>query len=412
MSSQPASIDRRSFLQALLGWAALGPALGACAPEREHTREDTARLAEQRRREQERSGQGPYGRLRFRGYRGLAKLPYFELDDAGRLRVAVPDLPAAIDVHAHLGMSLLFAPSIDLLERTPRVRHFLDCDATNPGCELDLDVYVNANFDEPGLSRLRRELASQFLWGNDAARTHTLPNLVDEMDAMGIARAAILPIAFGLPFGDRLTERWMQAIETSGASDRLLPCASVHPRDELRLEKLRAYARRGARAIKLHPAGQRFFADESGAMELYAECERLGLPVIFHAGRAGIEPEAALAYNLMRHYVGAVESFPGVRFVLGHAGARDVAEAIPLARRHANVWLGCHGQGVTQLHELLEALGPGKLLFGSDWPWYHLGATLAKLLIVTEGDPAARFAVLRGNAEQVLGGASQASGAG
>jgi predicted TIM-barrel fold metal-dependent hydrolase len=222
------------------------------------------------------------------------------------------------------------------------------------------------------------------------------------MDAVGVARAAILPIAFGLPFRDDLTEQWRDGIEAAGAGGRLLACASVHPRDPERLAKLRDFAVRGAHAVKLHPAAQRFFAEDAEAMEIYAECERLLLPVFFHAGRAGIEPEAALSYNLMRHIAEAVASFPGVSFVLGHAGARDVAEAIPLAKRHANVWLDTHGQGVSRLAELLEEVGHERLLFGSDWPWYHLAASLAKVLIVTEGRPEARDAWLRGNAERLF----------
>jgi predicted TIM-barrel fold metal-dependent hydrolase len=43
------------------------------------------------------------------------------------------------------------------------------------------------------------------------------------------------------------------------------------------------------------------------------------------------------------------------------------------------------------------------MLFGSDWPFYHLAATLAKVLIVTEGRPRERHAILRGNAERLLG---------
>ena len=35
-------------------------------------------------RETERSGRGPFGAHRYRGYRGLAELPYFELADDGR----------------------------------------------------------------------------------------------------------------------------------------------------------------------------------------------------------------------------------------------------------------------------------------------------------------------------------------
>src|SRR5512139_152434 len=142
-------------------------------------------------------------------------------------------------------------------------------------------------------------------------------------------------------------------------------------------------------------------------MEIYAECELLGLPVIFHCGRSGIEPEFTRPYALMRRYVPAIETFPQVQFVLGHAGARDVAAAIPLAQRHGNVWLEIAGQGVTQLHELVAQVGAEKLLFGTDWPFYPLAATLAKVLLVTEKQPATRTAILRGNAERVFAAAAR-----
>lgn len=387
-------VDRRSFLRLLMA-AALAPPV-ACGPRGEYTAEEAERLARQREDERQRAG-----RMVFRGYRGLAELPWFELDGEGRLRLAA-EIPPAFDVHAHLGIGVFLAPRVDLSRRSERVRHLLDCDATEPGCALDLDVYVNGNFSDEAIRELEWELARQLFLGSSKARTHTIPNLLDEMDAVGVAKAAILPIAFGLPFRDDLTEQWRDAIEAAGAGGRLLACASVHPRDPERLAKLRAFADRGARAVKLHPAAQRFFAEDVEAMEIYAECERLRLPVFFHAGRAGIEPEAALSYNLMRHLAQAVASFRGVRFVLGHAGARDVAEAIPLAKRHPNVWLDTHGQGVSQLAELLQELGHERLLFGSDWPWYHLAASLAKVLIVTEGRPEARDAWLRGNAERLF----------
>ena len=57
----------------------------------------------------------------------------------------------------------------------------------------------------------------------------------------------------------------------------------------------------------------------------------------------------------------------------------------------------------TRLDELIDRLGSERLLFGSDWPFYHLAATLAKVLIVTQGRPEARHAILRGNAERLLG---------
>jgi predicted TIM-barrel fold metal-dependent hydrolase len=282
------------------------------------------------------------------------------------------------------------------------VQHLLDCDADDPGCELDLDVYINGNFTPADLRALRWNVLAQGIWGSSAAATQTIPNLLTQMDATKVEQAVILPIVFGFPFGDDLNERWHEAIDRAEAAARLRLGASVHPGDPDRIAKLEAYAARGARIVKLHPPLQRFYPDADDAMEIYAACERLGLGVFFHCGRAGIEPESTHRYALPRHYEGALASFPNVPFVLGHGGARDAADALDLAMRYENAWLGAHGQSVTQLAEMLRRTGGERLLFGSDWPFYHLAASLAKVLITTEGEPELRTAVLRGNAERLL----------
>ena len=392
--------SRRAFVRLLLSTGAFA-VVPACTDRSRYSDADAQSLEAQKRVERAQSGTGPDGPQNYRGYRQLAELPWFELDDRGVLRCTIEDLPPAVDVHAHLGMSLLLAPEIDLLARTDRVRYLLDCDAEDPGCELDLDVYMNAAFSRRALWQLRFGVLAQLLWGSAAAATHTIPNLLDEMDAARVGQTVILPIAFGLPYGDDLTERWSAAIAASDAGKRLLPGASVHPRDPERLEKLRRYAAGGARAVKLHPAAQRFYPDAPEAMEIYGVCAELGLPVIFHAGRAGIEPSASHPYTMMRNYEPMLARYPEVQFVFGHAGARDVADAVPLAQRYRNVWLGIHGQGVATLRDLIDRVGHRRLLFGTDWPFYPIAATLAKVLLVTVEQQAFRDAILRDNAEEL-----------
>jgi hypothetical protein len=394
-------VDRRTFVR-LAGGALAGALLPGCGTDPRYTDEDRANLIDQKRVESERSGHGPLGTHVYRGYRGLAELPWFELNPAGRLVLVDESVPAAIDFHAHFGMNLLFAPDIDLQARPERVRHLLDCDGEQPGCPLDLDVYINANFREEDLSKLRRGAVAQVTIGSASAKTHTMPALLQEMDDMNVGQAVILPIAFGLPFGDDLAERWFDAIEGSQTSERFVPGASVYPGDADAIAKLQGQAARGARVVKLHPTMQRFAPDAPEAMEIYAECGRLGLPILFHAGRAGIEPESSHGFAVARHYEPMLAEFPNVNFVLGHAGARDVERMLPIAKRHPNAWLEIHGQGLTTLGTLLDELGPERLLFGTDWPFYHLGATLAKVLLVTRERPDAREAILRGNALRLL----------
>lgn len=389
-------LSRRRFLQ-----LSVMTTLASCTSSGDYTPDDAARLARQMADEAARSGKGPFGALRFEGYRGLAKLPYFKLREDGQIQTIV-ELPPVIDFHAHLGWAYFLAPEVDLQRHTPRVQYMLDCDASEPPCPLDLDVYVNANFTEAMHRQLSWETVSSLLIGSHAASTHTIPNLIAEMDAARVQQAAILPIATNLPFSDDPTQLSLRGIGRAGAATRLIPFASVHPSDPQARQKLREYAAAGVRGVKLHPEMQRFFPDDPAAMQVYEECGQLGLPVIFHAGRSGIEPEFMRPYALIRRYAPGIREFPNVRFVLGHAGARDVADAIPLAQQNDNVWLELSSQGVTQIGELLNQVGAQKMIYGTDWPFYPLVVALAKVLIVTERNPDARQAILGGNATTVL----------
>ena len=405
MASTP--IRRRRFLE-LLGGAAASTAFGwGCGsrvdPPR-YTQADIDGLARQRKREAEASGQGPFGMHRYQGYRGLAELPWFDLDANGQLRCIDDSFAPAIDFHSHLGMSVLFKPQLDLFAETDRVQHLLDCDGERPGCDLDLDIYVNGNFAPQHLEELEKHTIGQGFFGGEMLRTHTIPNLLGEMDAMRVEQAVVLPIRLGLPFGDDLTESWMASITAAQATGRLRPGFSVHPRGRARLDEMRRHAATGARVLKLHPTVQKFYPDDPDMMEVYALAEELGLIIFFHAGRAGIEPEGRQRFALPRHYEGALANFPNLPFVLGHAGARDAEAMLEIGLRFENAWFGIHGQGITHLDTMIRRTGGERMLFGTDWPFYHLGASLAKVLITTEASErrSVRDAILRGNALRLL----------
>ena len=58
-----------------------------------------------------------------------------------------------------------------------------------------------------------------------------------------------------------------------------------------------------------------------------------------------------------------------------------------------------HCSGESRLAE-----GPtDRIMHGSDWPFYHLAISIAKVLIATEGDAALRRAVLWENAARLFG---------
>jgi predicted TIM-barrel fold metal-dependent hydrolase len=78
-------------------------------------------------------------------------------------------------------------------------------------------------------------------------------------------------------------------------------------------------------------------------------------------------------------------------------------QALDYARRYDNVWLEISSQSVGNIGRLLDTLGDERIMFGTDWPFYHQAVPLAKVLMATEGQPATRARVLRGNAARLLG---------
>jgi len=167
---------------------------------------------------------------------------------------------------------------------------------------------------------------------------------------------------------------------------------------------MREHAKSGLKIMKLHPTVQKFYPDDPAVMKVYEEAKSLGITIFFHGGRAGIEPESSHRYAMPRHYQKALGDFPEVNFILGHAGARDVDAMLEIMLEHKNAWLGTHGQGITKLDQIIDKTRGERILFGTDWPFYHVGSSLAKALIVTDSVARQdqRFALLRGNALELL----------
>ncbi len=328
---------------------------------------------------------------RFSSGYDLAKLPWFELRD-GEL-VVDPEVGASIDVHTHLALSYVLPGRVDLTKEWPRTEHYLRLDRP-----LDLDVYANLNFTPDDLRTLERDLTVGSLTAGGMRRTHTTANLAREMRGLGVSASVLLAIDF--PFISDNAGAWLEAAK---GRDDLVVFGSVHPyRPGLR-RALEHQKRLGARGIKVHPAVQTILPQDPRAMKLYRLCGELGLPILFHCGPVGIEPPLGRFLTQVKHYERPIAKNPGTTFVLGHSGALQMDVALELARQYPNVFLEISSQSLTNVRRLLREADPSRLLFGSDWPFYHQAVPLAKLLIASEGDVALRRRVQYDNAARLLG---------
>src|SRR5207249_3657618 len=99
------------------------------------------------------------------------------------------------------------------------------------------------------------------------------------------------------------------------------------------------------------------------------------------------------------------DSFPDVTFIIGHSGLWEFhQEAIVVAKRSPNVYLDVaevSPPGVVR--HLVQAVGPERVLYGSDHPMIPFGFELGKVMKYAGLGPSDLRAVLGLNLARLLG---------
>lgn len=330
--------------------------------------------------------------LKFTSLLDLARLPWFSLNEEGRLVMNDASIGPIADLHTHLALAYVRPMSVDLQKLHPETQHYLpSC------CALDLDVYVNKNMSPEIVKALTEDLTWRSLGPRGMRATHTVPNLEREMKETGIRASVLLPIDF-----PAISDNAGVALREAKTSNKLLSLGSVHPYSTQRAKKLDSQLARGARGIKMHPSVQLVRADNRRANELYAMCAEREMIVFWHCGPAGIEPKLGQYLNQVRFYQKPIAENPKTTFVLGHAGARQFEEALRLQRQYPNVWLETSSQSVSNVRRMVEEADPDRIVHGSDWPFYHPAISVSKILIATEDRREIRHKILWKNAARLL----------
>jgi len=322
----------------------------------------------------------------------LSRLPWFDQRD-GRLVLSDPSVGPAIDMHTHIALAYLLPMRLDLYRATAHTEHYLpSC------CNIDFEVYQNRNFTPAALHALKRDLTLGSLGRGGMRATHTVPNLVREMDELGIVHSVLLPIE--LPY---ISKNAAHALEAARHEPKVLSFGSVHPIVDRVPTRLDEQAHAGARGVKVHPAVQLIRPDHPRAMALYRQCSARNLPVLLHCGPVGIELKSGRRRTQVALYEKPIAEQPQTKFVLGHAGALQMERALDLACRYPNVWLELSGQSLSNVRTILDRADPDRVVYGSDWPFYHQAIGIAKVLMATAGREHLRAKVLYQNAAKLLG---------
>ncbi|MFH1135100.1 MAG: amidohydrolase family protein [Pseudomonadota bacterium] len=298
-----------------------------------------------------------------------------------------------IDVHTHLG-DILHHRGGELIFKTG-VKKRLIPDLISVS---EWTQYQTTPFLESLVKKLEYFLTLASQARNDTA---TLENAKKAMERTGVVRSVCLPLAPYVTFDDlhRAREQY----------EGVIPFTSVDFAQENDLDAMFLdQARRGAKGLKLHPIIQKQPLDHPRTMETVQAFSPHGLPVLFHCGvysyYLGDEktskqvPEFGAAVQARE----LVSSFPNTTFIAGHAGLFEYRDVIRVLGPFKNLHVDVSFQSPPKIKELLKALGPERVMYGSDWPWGSRDAAAASVRKACAGDKSLENMIFYENAKRVL----------
>jgi predicted TIM-barrel fold metal-dependent hydrolase len=304
-----------------------------------------------------------------------------------------------IDAHGHLG-DILYPNGGELIGRLAVEKESMFDPTSLSEARLHRDPLR--------LGKLLYSLLGRQITRAERARnaTATLENLGRSLDETGIRHAVCLPIPPHVHFAD--------LAEARRQDPRIVPFTGVDftRSDDAGLadpgDALAADVAAGARGLKLHPIIQKMpltSAETRSAVESFAPHR---LPVLFHCGISsyylGSEKERQEPrYGAIDGAAELVRDFPSVRFIAGHAGLFEVDRVMKLLAGLSNVWVDTSFQPARRVHQLIEAFGPERVLFASDWPYGNRAPALTIMREACRGDRALERRILFSNAAELLG---------
>lgn len=159
----------------------------------------------------------------------------------------------------------------------------------------------------------------------------------------------------------------------------------------------------GFAGIKIHPSFHSTPADDPGYESIWNFAAENDLAILAHSWSVS-DYNAAQSHSTPEKFEKFIYKFKNVRIVLAHAGGRGDGrnEMIRLVNKYDNVYTDIAGD--IFCYRLVESLAGsipiGKILFGSDFPWFDPRANLARV-ILTNIDDNIKKKILRENAMRV-----------
>ena len=228
----------------------------------------------------------------------------------------------------------------------------------------------------------------------------------EQWEARMCAAGADRALAWLLPQGVRdVSESNAYLYENARKNPRILPFGWANIKEGLEKAKqdvktcLLEY---GFKGVKLNGAQNEYYIDSPEALEVIRIIAEHGGMTAFHIGAD--YPE----FTDPRRAAKAAGMFPEMPILMVHmggAGDPDVSEAvIETARESPNMYLVGSAIGVDKVKRAIDILGPDRVLFGSDTPFYDAGKVKREYLrMLADYDEETTAKVMGLNAKRLFG---------
>jgi predicted TIM-barrel fold metal-dependent hydrolase len=225
-------------------------------------------------------------------------------------------------------------------------------------------------------------------------------------------------LAFNCPATGVVVPNEYVAEHVNNHSNHLFGFASVNPHD-LDAPRQLEYAVKelGLVGLKLAPIYQNFYPDRQMYFPLYAKAQELNIPILWHQGTSFVS-EGFLDASRPAMLDPIARAFPHLKMVIAHLGHPWHGECVSVIRKNPNVYADISALGsrpwqfYNAMMNVTEYMVPGKVLFGSDFPFFTPQQTIdyfRNINALAEGTNLPRIpeadieAIIHRNTPEILG---------
>lgn len=213
-----------------------------------------------------------------------------------------------------------------------------------------------------------------------------LKDCMDFFESEGVARIVCMgrDMDTGTPGCDTILDNAYIAKIAAEEPERIIGISGINPLKQDAVQNTRhAINDLGLKGISMDPAFMDLYADDERIYPVYAECARLGVPVILTLGPRPFGHGTRMCYCTPLPVDHVAADFPNLRILVSHGGFPWMQEMVAIAFRNDNVWFETSAYwfmpGVSQM--IVEAVNghlEDKICFGTAFPFAPVKETIER----------------------------------